>query len=67
MAEKLSALVGKVVCYDAFPNHEWIKQLPNGAYMDTVDELLAVSHFITIHIPLMPETKHLINKDSFKK
>ena len=66
-AEKISSLVGKVVCYDAFPNREWIKKLPNGEYVDTVDDLLAAADFITIHVPLLPQTRHMINKDSFKK
>ena len=32
-----------------------------------LDELLEKSDFITINCPLTPQTKHLINKDSFSK
>jgi lactate dehydrogenase-like 2-hydroxyacid dehydrogenase len=65
--EKIVNLVGNVVCYDAFPNHEWIKKMPNARYVKTVDELLAESHIITVHVPLLPSTKHLLNKDSIEK
>lgn len=37
-----------------------------GATASTVEELLTASDFISIHCPLTPDTKHLINKDSLK-
>ncbi len=32
-----------------------------------LDSLLAESDFITVHTPLTPETKYLINKDTIAK
>jgi D-3-phosphoglycerate dehydrogenase len=33
----------------------------------SLDELLAESDFITLHTPLTPQTRHLINAEAFKK
>lgn len=35
-------------------------------YLD-LDSLLRLSDYVTIHIPLIPETKHLINEEKLKK
>jgi D-3-phosphoglycerate dehydrogenase len=32
-----------------------------------LDTLYEQSHFITIHVPLLPQTKHMINKEAFTK
>merc|ERR1712135_115236 len=31
--EKIAGLVKKVVCYDAYPNQDWIKTVPNAEYV----------------------------------
>jgi glycerate dehydrogenase len=53
-----------VIAYDSFKsdqsqrkNFKWAK----------LDELLAESDFISLHCPLFPETKGIINKESLKK
>ena len=30
VAEKMSSLVAEVVCFDKYPNHEWIKKVEMG-------------------------------------
>jgi len=65
-AAKVSGLVEKVLCFDVYPDHEWIKTIPNASYVD-MDTLLRSSHFITIHVPLLPQTHHLINEEAFAK
>jgi len=52
-AAKVSGLVEKVLCFDVYPDHEWIKTIPNASYVD-MDTLLRSSNFITIHVPLLP-------------
>ena len=50
-----------VIAYDAFPN-------PNlGLEYVELDELYARSDVISIHCPLMPATKHMINAESIAK
>lgn len=34
--------------------------------VDTLEDLLANSDFVTLHVPELPETKNLINKDTLK-
>jgi len=63
-AKKISALVDKVLCYDVYPDHEWIKTVPNAEYVD-IKTILSQSHFLTVHVPLLPTTHHLINKEAF--
>lgn len=51
----------KIVAYDAFPN-------PNlGLEYVTLDELYARSDVISLHCPLMPETKHMIDAATIAK
>jgi len=64
--QKISGLVEKVLCFDAFPDNEWIKTVPNASYTE-MDDLLKNSDFISIHVPLLPQTHHLINEDAFSK
>lgn len=38
-----------------------------GVKFASMDELLAQSDFVTLHVPLTPETTHMINKDTLAK
>ena len=51
----------KVMYYDLKRNEEFEKEF-NATY-GTVEEVLKGSDFISIHVPLLPTTKHLIDKD----
>lgn len=51
---------------DAAPKHI-VDLLSMGVELVSFDELLERSHMITIHAPLMPETKNLINDAAFAK
>ena len=64
--QKISGLCEKVLCFDAYPDNEWIKSVPNAKYV-TLDELLENSNIISVHVPLLPQTKHLINKETIAK
>ncbi|KAJ3018877.1 UNVERIFIED_CONTAM: hypothetical protein HDU68_010935 [Siphonaria sp. JEL0065] len=55
----------KVVCYDAYPSKE-VATWENVKYV-TLDELYAQSKIISLHAPLLPETKHMINAESLAK
>src|SRR6185295_196008 len=54
-----------VIAYDPFPNEKLAVEF-NFKYR-TLDELLAESDIVTIHVPYMPATHHLINKDNIAK
>ena len=63
-AKKVSGLVDRVLCYDVFPDQDWIKTIGNASYAN-LDTVLQNSDFISIHVPLLPETFHLINEAAF--
>ena len=65
-AKKVSGLVDRVLCYDVFPDNDWIQTLGNAEYAD-LDSVLQKSDFISIHVPLLPQTFHLINETAFDK
>lgn len=58
----------KIIGFDAYPNAELSKTL-NFPYA-TLEELLATSDIVTLHVPYNEHTHHLINKENagkFKK
>jgi len=54
----------KIMYYDARRNEELEKKY-NLQFVD-LDTLLKESDFVSIHVPMMPETKHLINAEKLK-
>jgi len=60
----LSGMDVTFLAYDAYPDAEFAKKY-NVTYVE-LDELLARSDAVTIHCPLLPSTKGLINKEKLK-
>jgi len=54
-----------VIAYDVIKNEEMSKEL-GFSYVE-MDELLARSDVITVHVPLMPATRHMINAETIAK
>jgi D-3-phosphoglycerate dehydrogenase / 2-oxoglutarate reductase len=52
-----------VMAYDPFLSDARAEEL--GVTKATVDEICREADFITVHTPLLPETKNLLNKDKF--
>ena len=52
----------KIVAYDVFHDDAFAKEM-DFTYI-SLDELLAQSDVITIHVPNIPETHHMINKEN---
>jgi phosphoglycerate dehydrogenase-like enzyme len=50
----------KLMAYEPFPDQEFVKQ--HQITLVPLERLLAEADFLSIHSPLTPETKHLINK-----
>lgn len=55
----------RVLCFDVKPNEKLAKEL-GFEYVD-LDKLLTESDFISLHVPLIPPTTHMINKEVFAK
>ncbi len=55
----------KVLYYDPNRNEEFEKEF-GAQYVADVEELLPLCDFVSIHVPLLDSTRHLINQDRFK-
>ena len=66
LAVKLVALGLKVVAFDPYAKQENAKAM--GVEMvGTLDELLAISDFVSLHVPLNDQTQGMIGKAAFEK
>ena len=49
-----------VIAYDKFPNQDMAME-HHFKYVDSIDEIWKQSDIISLHLPLFPETQHIIN------
>jgi len=56
----------KIAYYDIKPNEEIEKEY-QATFYSSVEGLLATSDFVSIHVPLLESTKHLVNKERLSK
>ena len=61
----LNGLGMNVISYDKFPNEQAAKD-ENFTYVD-LDEVFEKSDVISLHCPLLPDTKHIVNSESISK
>lgn len=54
-----------IIYYDVRRNEEFEKEY-NARFMATPEELLKEADFVSVHVPLFPTTRHLINADRLK-
>ncbi len=55
----------RLIAYDPKPNKE-LGEAMNMEYM-TLQQVLHTADVITLHVPLTPETKHMLNAESFQQ
>lgn len=67
VGKKARALGMEVLAYDVLMNRlrHFVEEI--GAKDVDLDTLLAESDFITVHVPLLPQTKHMISAPQFEK
>src|SRR5919106_1629834 len=65
VAERATGLRMRVIGYDPFIPAENIARM--GVEPASLEEIFAKSDFITVHVPLTPETQGLINRDAFAR
>lgn len=65
MTPKAQAFGFNVIASDPYAPKELFEKY--GVESVSMDELYERSDFISVHAPLLPETKGLVNKDAFKK
>jgi glyoxylate reductase len=56
----------KIIYFDARPN-ERIEKEYGAIRIETLDELLAQSDIVSLHVPLLPSTHHMVNAKFLKK
>lgn len=54
-----------VIAFDLYPNEQFAAE--HGIPYKTMDEILAESDIVTLHIPSSPENKHLINRNTLQR
>jgi D-3-phosphoglycerate dehydrogenase len=64
VAKRASAFGMKIVTFDPFISKGSVKEHPV-EFMD-LKSMLKVADFITMHTPLSPDTKHLLNEETLK-
>lgn len=55
----------RVVYYDIAPNPDFEK-MTGAQFQEDVENVLKLADFVSIHVPLLPSTKHLINAERLK-
>lgn len=65
VAERAQGLKMKVIAYDPFMTEQKAREL--GVELVALDELLGRADFVSIHTPLLPETRNLIDAAALAK
>jgi len=65
VAERAKAFGMKILVYDVILDEAALKRL-GGERLSTLEELLSRSDIVTLHIPLIPETRNMINSKSLQ-
>lgn len=55
----------KIIYHDVKRNEDFEKEF-NAVYKEKLDDLLKEADYITLHVPLLPSTHHLINEEKLK-
>ncbi len=66
VAKRANAFGMKVIYYDVYRPGEDVEKELNVEYRD-LDSLISEADVITLHVPLLPETKYLINRERIEK
>lgn len=65
VAKKLSGFDVDLLAYDPYPSRE--KALALGVTLAEMDDVLAQSDIVSIHMPSIPATYHVMNRETFWK
>jgi len=65
LAHLLSVFEANILAYDPFVSSEDMQAM--GVQKCTLDDLLSVSDFISMHLPCVPETTHMVNDEFLAK
>jgi D-3-phosphoglycerate dehydrogenase / 2-oxoglutarate reductase len=60
-----AAFAMKLLAYEPFPDHAFVKQY--GVELVSMDRLLAEADYLTLHMPLTPESRQVLNRQSLAR
>jgi D-3-phosphoglycerate dehydrogenase len=66
VAKRAKAFGMRVIAYDPYLTEERAKAV-GAEFAAEVDDVYRVADFITVHMPVTPETKHMLNAAAFSK
>lgn len=67
VAKRASGFDMKVLYYDEYKQPDEIERQLHLEKVEDLDDLLARSDFVSLHVPLTENTRHLMGKEEFKK
>ncbi|MDQ0205036.1 phosphoglycerate dehydrogenase [Pectinatus haikarae] len=65
VAKRAMSFDMKIIAYDPYLNEDRAQAL--GVKIGTLDDVVKNADFITVHMPLTPQTKNMLNKDNIAK
>lgn len=65
VARKLSSMDVRLMAYDPYPNREKAQSL--GVVLADMDTILSQSDIVSIHMPSIPATYHIMNRETFRR
>jgi D-3-phosphoglycerate dehydrogenase len=65
VAQKLAGFDVRLIAYDKYPNREKARRI--GVEMLPFEEVIASSDYLTVHLPYLPDTHHILNDASLAK
>ena len=65
VASRARAFEMQIVAHDPFISAELAAQV--GAKLGTLDEVFAAADYLTLHLPVTPQTRHLVNAERLAK
>ena len=66
VAKRAKAFGMRVIAYDPYLTEDRAKAV-GAEFADSVDDVYRAADFITVHMPVTPETKHMLNAAAFSK
>ena len=65
VARRLNGFECTILAYDTKPDLEYAESI--GVNIRTLDDIIRESEFLSLHLPLLPETRELVNADFLSK
>jgi D-3-phosphoglycerate dehydrogenase/(S)-sulfolactate dehydrogenase len=67
VALRAKAFGMRILAYDAYLSSTSLQVTESGAVLTPFDKVLSEADFLTVHLPLTPETRSMLNRDAFRK